>query len=295
MRDSYKRVRGDTQSGRMGKVKIGVVAPASKVPPDVAEKVTALAMSEFPDAQVIFHPQTQLIDNHFAGDDAARTAAFLDIANDASFDALWVARGGYGCSRIAPAALAGLKPAAKNKQYLGYSDTGFLLAGLYKHGYRAVHGPVAHDIRRDGGEAATRRALSFFTTQANDTLEPAVLKGTPVAAFNMIILSNLIGTELMPDLSGHILMLEEVSEHYYAIDRVLGHITSVPALRKVAGIMLGRCSDIPANDPPFGQDEEQIARHWCAVSNIPYLGRADIGHDVNNKIVPFGRWNAALA
>ena len=82
-------------------------------------------------------------------------------------------------------------------------------------------------------------------------------------------------------------MLEEVSEHHYRIDRSLFHVTSSPSVRKAAGLMLGRCSDIPANDPDFGQDEEAIARHWCEVAGIAWLGRADIGHDVNNKVVPF--------
>ena len=84
-------------------------------------------------------------------------------------------------------------------------------------------------------------------------------------------------------------MLEEVSEQLYRIDRALFHVTDNREIRKVAGIRLGRCSDIPPNDPQFGQSEEQMAKHWCEVSGIPYLGRADIGHDIANKIVPFGR------
>ena len=83
-------------------------------------------------------------------------------------------------------------------------------------------------------------------------------------------------------------MLEEISEHMYRIDRALMHITSVPGIRRVAGIRLGRCGAIPDNDPEFGETEEQVARHWCDVAHIPYLGRADIGHDIDNKIVPFG-------
>jgi muramoyltetrapeptide carboxypeptidase len=67
------------------------------------------------------------------------------------------------------------------------------------------------------------------------------------------------------------------------------HVTSNPEIRKVKGIRMGRFSDIPDNDPPFGQDVEEIARHWCALSGIAYLGPADIGHDTANKIVPFGR------
>jgi muramoyltetrapeptide carboxypeptidase len=106
----------------------------------------------------------------------------------------------------------------------------------------------------------------------------------------MSILSHLIGTPLQPDLTGHVLMLEEVSEHHYRIDRMMCHITSNPQILQVKGIRLGRCSLIPENDPPFALDEEQIAREWCGRSGIAWLGRADIGHDAGNKVVPFGVW-----
>ena len=58
--------------------------------------------------------------------------------------------------------------------------------------------------------------------------------------------------------------------------------------------MLGRCAPIPPNEPAFGQSEEDVIRHWCGASGIPYLGRADIGHDIGNKVVPFGRWERPL-
>src|SRR3546814_2216343 len=83
-------------------------------------------------------------------------------------------------------------------------------------------------------------------------------------------------------------MLEEVSEHTYRTDRSMFHITSNPAIRRVAGIRLGRCSLVPENDPDFGETEEEVVRHWCERSGIPWLGAADIGHEANNKVVPFG-------
>ncbi len=88
-------------------------------------------------------------------------------------------------------------------------------------------------------------------------------------------------------------MVEEVSEHHYRIDRALAAVTSSPNIRAAAGILLGRCSDIPENDPPFGRTEEEIARYWCERSGVPYLGRADIGHDAENKIVAFGHPSVA--
>ncbi|MEE8307517.1 MAG: LD-carboxypeptidase, partial [Gammaproteobacteria bacterium] len=145
------------------------------------------------------------------------------------------------------------------------------------------------DINRERGEDAIRRTLSYLVDGDESSLEATVSPGKKTAAFNISILSNLLGTPFQPDLSGHVLMLEEISEHMYRIDRSLFHITSNPAIREVTGIMLGRCGNIPSNDPDFGQSEEQVARHWCEVSGIAYLGRADIGHDPENKVVPFGQ------
>lgn len=271
------------------KIKVGIVATASRLDPSMAERVTALAAQHRPEIELHFHPNCFLAAGHFAGDDAERADAFLSVANDPSFDALWFGRGGYGSGRVAGLALSRLQDAARSKTYLGYSDAGVLLAGLYGQGFPGiVHGPMPADINRDGGEAAVLRALSYLAGDTAGTLEPSIRASDKVAAFNLMTFSQLIGTPYQPDLAGHVLMLEEVSEYMYRIDRSLFHVTSNPAVRHVAGIRLGRCSAIPENDPDFGQTELEVVRHWCEASGIPYLGRADIGHDADNKIVPFG-------
>ncbi len=271
------------------KVRIGVVAPANRLDPAVAGRVRQLAAELFPNrVEVQFHPQCHLSSGHFAGDDAARAAALVEIANDPAFDAVWFARGGYGSCRIAKAVLPKLTDVARRKIYLGYSDMGTLLAALYARGFAHVtHGPMPADIAREGGEAAIRRALAYLVDRDRTALEPS-LGGAKTAAFNIKTFSSLLGTPFQPDLTGHVLMLEDVSEYMYAIDRAFFHITSNPGIRRVAGIRLGRCGAIPSNDPDFGKTEVEVAHHWCKVSGIPYLGRADIGHDANNKIVPFG-------
>jgi muramoyltetrapeptide carboxypeptidase len=271
--------------------RIGIVAPASRLDPALAEKVSALAAERYPKGAVelVFHPQCFLSEGHFAGDDATRAAAFLEVANDPGFDALWFARGGYGSDRLVEDVLPKLEPAAREKSYLGYSDVAMLLAGLYALGFeKLAHGPMPSDIRRKGGAAAVARSLAWLVAQDADSLEPSVTPGTQTAAFNITILSHLLGTLLQPDLEDHVLMLEETEEQMYRIDRSLFHITSNPAIRKVAGIRLGRCSDILPNDPDFVLQEEEVVTHWCTRSGIPYLGRADIGHDADNKVVPFG-------
>lgn len=273
------------------KFRIGVVAPGKRLEEDVAERLVAFAAQQFPNVELAIHPQCFLSHGHFAGPDAARANAFLEVANDPRFDALWWARGGYGAGRVAPLVLPHLSEAAKKKIYLGYSDAGFILAGLYRAGFPFVaHGPVARDITRDGGEAAIARALGFLTARDPGALEPSLSAAMPSVAFNLCVLSHIVGTDLMPDLTGHVLMLEEVSEELYRIDRSLFHITSAPSVRKCAGLRLGRVTDILPNDPDFGATPEEIARHWCQLAEITYLGRAEIGHDVENRIVPFGRW-----
>jgi muramoyltetrapeptide carboxypeptidase len=240
---------------------------------------------------VFFHPQCFRSSGHFAGEDRARAEAFVEIANDPRFAALWFARGGYGACRIAEVVLPRLTEAAKGKTYLGYSDAGSLLAALYRAGFPDLaHGPMPADVLRADGERAVARALAYLVDRSVDALEPGVAVGGTSAAFNLTILSSALGTPIEPDLSGHVLLIEEEAEAMYRIDRLLFHLTSNPAIRRVAGIRLGRCSNITPNDPEFGHNEEEVMRYWCDRSGIPYLGRADIGHDVDNKVVPFGRW-----
>lgn len=265
-------------------VRIAICAPGKRLKRDRAVMVEALVAGR-DDVSLHFHEQCFAEDGHFAGDDGVRLRALVDCANDPAFDAVWFAMGGYGSNRIAAQAIAQMNAAARAKSYLGYSDTGFLLGALYRNGIgRVAHGPLAGDIRREGGERAVERALDWLKGHVSG-LEPR-LDERPAVAFNLTTLAMLVGTDLAPDFGGHVVLIEEVAEHLYAVDRMLFHVTQ--HLKGIAGLRLGRISDVPENDRPFGTDEVAIVEDWCARSGIPYLGRADIGHDAANKIVPFG-------
>lgn len=265
--------------------RVAICAPSTPMLQEDAARVLALAEAEFPGLSLHFHPQCFASDGHFAGPDEQRRAALLECANDAAFDAVWFARGGYGACRIAEDALAALDRTAKDKLFLGYSDAGYLLAGLYRERIgHPVHAPMPNDIRRENGDAAVRRTLAFLSDDPSG-LEPS-LDRHPAVGFNLMTLAMLCGTRLMPGLAGHVVMLEEVSEHLYAVDRLFFHLTA--HLGGVAGLRLGRVSDVPENDPEFGVEPEAIARHWCERHAIPFLGTADIGHDAANRIIPFG-------
>lgn len=271
--------------------KIGVVCASSRFSRERADRIDAWMAQNHPDrdVSVVFHPACFLKHGHFAGDDRARTEAFVAFANDPRIDAIWFARGGYGSCRIAEAVIPRLDAVARKKRYMGYSDAGSLLAGMYKAGFQHLaHGPMASDAVRH--DETARGALSWLTTGRTDWIEPSLAADPrPAVAFNLTILNELTGTALEPDLSDHVLILEEVSEAAYRIDRMMFHLTGQASIRRVAGIRLGRVSDVTPNDPDFGQTPEEIVRYWCLRSGIPFLGTADIGHDGSNKVVPFGR------
>ncbi|MGX7952388.1 LD-carboxypeptidase [Tsuneonella sp. HG249] len=267
--------------------RIAICAPATPISRDVAERVTALARNEFPGLELRFHDQCFVAQGHFAGSDETRLAALLDCANDPAIETVWFAKGGYGTNRIAAAAIEGMGVDAREKTFFGYSDCGFLLGGLYAARLgRPVHGPMPVDIRRDQGDEAVRRALGWFAADRAG-LEPSVGQ-TRTVAFNLMTLSSILGTSLMPDLTGHVVMIEEIAEHLYAVDRLLFHVTANLAPCGIAGLRLGSVSNVPDNDRPFGSEPEAMTRYWCDKHGIPYLGKADIGHCAENRIVPFG-------
>lgn len=267
-------------------MRIAVVAPSCTLRPEAADAVMKIAASRG-DTELVIHPQCFFSDGHFAGPDAARLEALREVMADEQYQAVWFARGGYGSNRIAEAAATDLPLAARSKTYLGYSDAGFLLAAFHKAGLDVAHGPMAQDIVRQGGEAAIHRALDWLAMRDSTALEPGLVAGKRAMAFNLKVLTSLLGTAIEPDFSNAELLLEEIAEHEYRIDRMMFHLTGTPAVRCAAGIRMGRMSEIPDNDPVFGSDAESIVRDWCQRAGIPFLGYADIGHDAANRVVPF--------
>ena len=269
-------------------MRIGVVAASSVANPDVVAPVSALAAIAFPEVDLVFHPSAFAQAGHFAGIDAVRAAAFVEYANDPSMDAIWFVRGGYGSNRIIAEALPRLNDAARAKTYLGYSDVGFLLGALYARRIgHPTHGPMASDIGRKGGDETVARALGWMARRDRSALEPG-LAGQPSAAFNLSILSALIGSPYLPDLADHVLIVEEVSEAMYAIDRMLFTMANATQLRGIAGVRLGAVTAVKPNEPDWGETLDQMMERWCRDMHVPYLGRAEVGHTQANRVVPFG-------
>src|SRR6476660_5913963 len=186
-------------------MRIAVVAPSCTLKREAAEAVQAL-VARRGDCELAIHPQCFLSEGHFAGPDEARLAAMREVMADPSVDAVWFARGGYGSNRVAEDFLGDLPEAARSKFVMGYSDAGFLLAGLHNVGVEVAWGPMVQDILRDGGEEAIHRALDWLVRRDPAALEPQ-LDG-PAMAFNLAVLSSLLGTPLEPDFTGVDLLIE---------------------------------------------------------------------------------------
>lgn len=265
---------------------IAICAPATPITREHQSALEELIAAEYPGHRVTFHEQCFARAGHFAGDDLERLSALLECANDPAFDVVWFAKGGYGSNRIAEAATRQMNRAARAKTYVGFSDCGYLLAALYRERIgQSVHGHMPVSARSEGGREGIRRVLNWLQGDTSG-VEPSLDGTRPAAAFNLITLAMLTGTPMMPDLTGHVVMVEEVSEHLYSIDRLFFHLAAT--LPRIAGLRLGTVTDVPENYVEFGQSEEEIAQYWCARAGIPYLGRALIGHTSANRVVPFG-------
>ena len=267
-------------------MKIAVVAPSNTLKREAAEQVQAIA-DRRGDCELVFHPQCFLSDGHFAGSDGERLASLREVMADPSVEALWFARGGYGSNRIAEAAARDLPAAARGTTYLGYSDAGFLLAAFDKARLSVAHGPMVQDVLRAGGEAAIHRALDWLVRREPGALEPGLKPGARALAFNLTVLSNLLGTAIEPNFDGADLLIEDVAEHDYRIDRMMFHVTGSAAVQRCGSIRMGRISEIPDNDRLFGSDATSIVRDWCGRAGIAFGGSADVGHDAANRVVPF--------
>ena len=265
-------------------MRIAVVAPSC--PLDEAAVPIARDEAEKLGAELVVHPQCFATEGHFAGSDAVRLAAYREMLADPTIDWIWSARGGYGSNRIAGALVRDLPPGARSKRIMGYSDSGFLLSALHKAGLEVAHGPMLADALREGGRAAVARALSWMTRGDAAALEPDLAADRPSFAFNLEVLVSMLGTGIAPDLGGSELLIEEVAEYQYASDRALFALTHQK--ERPASLRMGRFSAVPDNDRDFAEAPEAMVRRWCEEQGIAYRGRADIGHDAANRVVPFG-------
>jgi muramoyltetrapeptide carboxypeptidase len=231
----------------------------------------------------------------YAGGDERRLSAFHDLATDDSVAAIVFARGGHGALRLLPAidwALLSRRPRA----YVGYSDlTPFLLSVPQRLGFASFHGPmVAADLARgltDDESASFVEALGGVSAQVvpaelglvNDARETTI--EAPLLGGCLSLLTAVLGTPWSASFDGSILLLEDVAEPLYRIDRMLTHLTLSSSLIGVRGLALGQLRGTDEGDEAV---RSSVARAADAAPGRPLLAGLPIGHRSPNWTVPLG-------
>ena len=113
---------------------------------------------------------------------------------------------------------------------------------------------------------------------------------------NLTVATHLLGTPHLPDLQGAVLVLEDIGEAPYRLDRMLTHWRLSGALQQLAGLAFGRFSDCEAGGGDAGDGDdtsavtvEQVLRERSADLGIPVLGELAVGHGPGNGALPMGR------
>jgi muramoyltetrapeptide carboxypeptidase len=242
---------------------------------------------------------------YFSGTDADRLADLNAAFRDPAIDAVWCIRGGYGVTRILDGVDFGAL-AARPRPVLGYSDITALLAAIVRRaGIVAFHAPTARAemppfTRRHFARVLTDptpgKALEplpapadVLLPQANRvvTLHGGVAEG-PLAGGNLSLLQCLIGSPYFPDLDGALLVLEDVNEDLYRIDRMLAHLRMIGALAQLAGVLVGRFTGLKRhmNDGALGVDD--VLDHYFGPLGVPVAIGLPVGHIDDQWTIPLG-------
>jgi len=235
---------------------------------------------------------------YLAGDDARRLDEWREAVADAEARAIFCARGGYGSMRLLPA----IDPApllARPKLLVGFSDITALHALLNRAGLATVHGPVVTQLGRAPADAVDHleALLAGSAASAGAWSEPPPGAGLPGGAVitpgratgpllggSLSLLAHLCGTPFLPPLDGAILLLEDVGEAPYRLDRYLTQLALAGALDRLAGVAVGQLTGC---DPGDGSAAEAVRRAVRALG-VPAIEGLAVGHEDRNLALPLG-------
>ncbi|HWJ33721.1 MAG TPA: LD-carboxypeptidase [Steroidobacteraceae bacterium] len=268
---------------------IAIIAPAGA--PDAADLDRGIAFLR----QLGFHVREglHLRDRHRyqAGTIAARSADLVWALTDPSVDAVWLARGGYGCIQSLPNLPMDMP---KDRVVVGGSDATALLVALYARGHtNLIHGPMIHSlaVRIDDESRASICNLLMEGTCASIKIEqlcgPATNVDGHLLGGNLTVLASLAGTEWAMSSEQGIVLLEDVGEAIYRLDRSVMQLRLSGALGQAKAIVLGqfiRCP--PPKDASFTIDE--VLLDLLEPLGVPVVSTAEIGHGERNLSWKYG-------
>jgi muramoyltetrapeptide carboxypeptidase len=232
-------------------------------------------------------------DGYLAGSDDDRLADLNRALRDDSIDAVWCIRGGYGAMRL----LEGIDYEAlarRPKAIIGYSDITELHAAVGRRcALVSYHGATARAHLPERTRASLARVLAEPWKQISVT-EPSMTplrRGTArgrLAGGNLALLAALAGTPYAPDLDGAILVLEDVNEAVYRIDRMLTQLWLSGALRSVAGLAFGAFTEIPDDPANAERPLTRVLEEFAARCGVPCVSGFPMGHVDDQDTFPLG-------
>lgn len=248
-----------------------------------------------------------LVDRHgyLAGTDADRAADLNAMYADPEVKAVFAVRGGWGCARILPY-LDWPTIRANPKLLIGFSDiTALHLAFAARAGFTTIHGPNAASswgrLSWDAFRSLTFDGATLLYSNPVGTDDRLVQRAGRIRTFrsgkargrllggNLSVLSALMGTPYLPDFTGAILFIEDVSEAEYRIDRMLTQLALAGILGKVAGVVFGQCTSCSGTGPSFGGFTlSQVLEQHLAPLGVPAFQGAMFGHVTNQISLPVG-------
>jgi muramoyltetrapeptide carboxypeptidase len=268
--------------------RVAVVAPAGPVPPDAFAAGAAILGGRY----TLVHDERIFARQGFlAGDDDARAGELARALADPTLAAIFCARGGYGLMRILDR-LDAAAFARAPKLVVGFSDVMALHAWAYRAGVASLHAPVVTQLGRVPAEdaAALFDACESASPPAPVTGLNAISGGRaegPLVGGNLELISRLVGTPWALPLDGAILLLEEVGERPYRLDRQLTQLRLAGALDRLAGVVLGDFVECAEKDgsPPAA---EAVLAERLGGRGIPVVSGAPVGHGTRNRALPHG-------
>ena len=226
---------------------------------------------------------------YLAGHDDERAKEIMDLWRDPEVKGLVAARGGYGCLRLLDLLDFGLI-ATMPKRLIGFSDLTTLHAAILKKTNQlALHGPMVATLAKSD-PASVESFVQALTGRLPEAIKPQgleILRGNnatgPLIGGNLTNLAHLIATPWEPEWQGAILLLEDIGEAPYRIDRLLHHLKSSGRLDQVAGLVLGTFTDC-------GDEETiwQLALDLTKERRIPVWADFPSGHASRNLTLPLG-------
>ena len=270
--------------------RVALLAPAGPVRPGAIDVALAQARAFGWEPLVSEHAGAR--HGYLAGTDDERLHDFHLAMRDDSIDGIWCLRGGYGAMRL----LLGLDVDAMRRRprtLIGYSDITVLHAALGgAANVVTFHGPHAGTPLSPFSRDSFARAVVTRTDPCGEapyarTIRPGCAEGRLVGG-NLALLAALCGTRFAPDYSGAILVLEDIGEPTYRIDRMLRQLALSGALARVAGIAYGQFTDgtVPGDDTSCDLDD--ILREAADIAGVPTLSGIPIGHIDDQWTLPLG-------